>query len=152
MQAQTLASPSEVALSDVQAHRLATANQVLVSYARADMRVFGVGDRQSRLEWMRLGGLRFVPSHPDADPIALNAAVRGPERIFPGFSGSYAEQRLVRYLAAYVLEGRPTVMASLMQALLANGNNPQDQCEQRCTEILSEFRFTKAFAKARFAA
>jgi hypothetical protein len=94
-----------------------------------------------------LGGFFFTPPVDGARPVDLEARVIGRARLLPGFNGTYAEQRLVRCLATYVLEGRSVPAAMLAQALMADNNQYFDQVEVNFARVMDEFRFTRAFAK-----
>lgn len=150
MQATSIASPSAPAagaLTEQQRHRLTTANLIIKSLAGCNLRVFGMDDQLARLDVTRLGAFSFVPSEPGASVVRVEGPVTGQERLLPGFTGSYAEQRLVRCLVTYVREGRGIRAAMLAQAFMANGNKYFDQVEDRFTKVMDEFRFTKAFIK-----
>lgn len=146
MQALSITPPA-AGLSDRQRHRLETVNLIIKSLADCGLHVFGGDGLVGRVEAMRQGGFCFVPATPGARPVSVESAVRGSERLLPGFTGSYAEQRLLRCLVAYAREGRSTGAAMLAQALMSRGNQYFDQVEDSFTRILAEFRFTRAFSK-----
>jgi hypothetical protein len=130
------AAPAGVMLSERQRYRLDTVNLIIKSLAASGLRTFGRGDLVASLEPKRLGGFYFSPPFAEARAVDLESPVVGRARLLPGFNGTYAAQRLVRCLAAYVAEGRSVPAATLAQALLADGS-----------QLMEEFRFTKAFAK-----
>lgn len=142
-----LTPPAAIALTERQQHRLDTANLIFNSLALAGLRIFGRKDRVARLEPKRLGGFYLVLPTADARPVDLATTVRGKGRLLPGFSGTYAEQRLVRSLATYVEEGRSVPAAWLAQALMAEGNQYFDRVEHSFNQVIAEFRFSRAFTK-----
>ena len=111
------------------------------------LRIFGRDDSVAVLEPNRLGGFLFTPAAVGARPVDLDARVIGRARMLPGFNGTYAEQRLVRCLAAYVIEGRSVPAVMLAQALMADNNQYFDRIEDDFSRVMEEFRFTRAFAK-----
>jgi len=141
------APPEAIALTERQQYRLDTANMIFKSLALAGLRIFGRKERVARLEPKRLGGFYLVLPTADARPVDLSTAVRGKGRLLPGFSGTYAEQRLVRSLATYVEEGRSVPAAWLAQALMAEGNQYFDRVESNFNQVIAEFRFSRAFTK-----
>ncbi|WP_426237553.1 hypothetical protein [Pseudomonas sp. TWP3-2] len=141
------AAPAAITLTDRQQYRLDTANMIFKSLAASGLRIFGRKDRVARMEPKRLGGFYLVLPTADARPVDLGTAVRGKGRLLPGFSGSYAEQRLVRCLATFVMEGRSVPAAMLAQALMAEGNQYFDRVESNFNQVIAEFRFSRAFTK-----
>lgn len=141
------AAPAAFRLSARQQYRLETANLIFKSLAACGMHIFGKDGQLARLEPKRLGGFYFMPPAPDARPVNLETSVRGTGRLLPGFSGTYAEQRLVRCLATYVMEGRSVGAAMLAQALMADGNQYFDRVESNFNQVIQEFRFSRAFTK-----
>ncbi|MFJ3685528.1 hypothetical protein [Pseudomonas sp. NPDC090208] len=132
---------------DRQRNRLATANLILKELAACGLVVFGDDQRQARLEIMSKGGVCFVPAWAGAAEIALDTAVRGRERLLPGFRGTRPEQHLLRGLATYVVENRPVGAAMLWQAMTSDGTTVFERIEPNFRRIIEQFRFTRAFTK-----
>ena len=141
------AAPAGIALSTRQRYRLDTVNMIFKSLGVCGLRIFGRDESVAVLEPKRLGGFFFTPAVVDARPVDLEARVIGRARLLPGFNRTYAEQRLVRCLAAYVIEGRSVPAAMLAQALMADNNQYFDCVEDGFSKVMEEFRFTRAFAK-----
>lgn len=141
------APPEAIALTERQQYRLDTVNMIFRSLAASGLHIFGRNERLARLEPKRLGGFYLTLPTADARPVDLAAAVRGKGRLLPGFSGTYAEQRLVRCLVTYVEEGRSVPAAMLAQALMADANQYFDRVESSFNRVIAEFRFSRAFTK-----
>ncbi|WP_146041275.1 hypothetical protein [Pseudomonas sp. MPR-ANC1] len=136
-----------ITLTERQQYRLDTANLIFKSLAAAGLHTFGRKERLARLEPKRLGGFYLLMPTADARPVDLSTSVRGQARLLPGFSGTYAEQRLVRSLATYVIEGRSVPAAMLAQALMAESNQYFDRVESNFNQVIAKFRFSRAFTK-----
>jgi hypothetical protein len=134
-------------LSERQQYRLDTTNMIIQSLAACGLRVFGSDAKAAHLEAKRLGGFWFVPAPEEASPVDMDCAVRGRDRLLPGFNGSYAEQRLLRCLVTYVTDGRSVQASMLAQALMADGNQYFDHVEDNFTAVISKYRFSRAFTK-----
>ncbi|WP_439254455.1 hypothetical protein [Pseudomonas monteilii] len=140
-------APAATVLSARQLHRLETANQVIKALASCRLPVFGNEGGEARLEPIPTGGFNFVQGIAGAKPVNMNAAVRGQERLWPYFRGSYAHQRLLRCLATYIEDGRSMPAGTLVGALLGNGDRHFKQAIPDFQRIIAEFRFSRVFLK-----
>ena len=142
---QYLNTPAVPTAAERQAQRLETANLIFKELAAAELNVFGDGDYLATFVMLPRKGLAFLPHRKGAIPIPLSVSARGRERVLPGFYGTYSEQRLMRFLGAYVLEGRPVLYDVLAKALITESDRLATGINSHYRRIIDQFRFTRAF-------
>ncbi len=148
MHALSAPARAEIALNNLQLHRLETANQVIGAMVGCQgLEVFGKDGHQGRLEPIPTGGFHFIQGIAGAAPVNMGTVVRGRERLLPGFRGGYAAQRLLRCLVTYVLEGRSMPAGMLVRALMGSSRLHFHQAEPDFQRIIEQFRFSRVFLK-----